>query len=245
MQVHPEPQALRASRAERSRGLVLRWPDVTRSEPDLDHLVVDVVNTGEGRWRPDGDSFVAIGFLARAGEAPGSALFGFAGGQAPAFALDPGEYARVHVLLDANQWRDRRPGRHEISATLMDLGVRTETPLEVDLTADLIERHRPPAGRPASPTPDRRRAMEERLATLRALVDAKRHLGAVLETVTTAESEADALLGIGELLYCPKDAARWVYDTSLRRFGSESIDRVAQEAEGLERELERTAPDRG
>ncbi|MFB6610586.1 hypothetical protein ACFCVO_09725 [Agromyces sp. NPDC056379] len=235
VQIHPEPQPLRASRAERSRGLVLRWPDVTRSEPALDHLVVDVVNTGEHRWRPDGDSFVAIGFLARAGEEPGPALFGFTGGQEPAFALDPGEYARVRVLLDANQWRDRVPGDHEITATLMDLGVRTETPLEVHLTAELIEQHQPRPGRTRLPAAEHRHAMEERLEGVRALLAARALLGSVLETVTNATSDADALLGLGELLDCPHAVATGVYNTPLRRFGSESIDRLAQEAEELER----------
>lgn len=243
MQVHPEPQALRASRAERSRGLVLRWPDITRSEPDLDHLAVDVVNAGEHRWRPDGDAFGAIGFLARAGQESGSGFLALTGDQAPAFALDPGEYVRVPVRLGSSQWLDREPGRHEVIATLMDLGVRTETPLEVHLTAELIEQHRPPADRPLPPAAEQRRVMEERLATLRALLAANRHLGAVLETVTTAASDTDALRGIGELLDCPQDGAMLVYNTSLRRFGSESIDRLAGEAEELARELERTTPD--
>ncbi|HEY9366620.1 MAG TPA: hypothetical protein VIP55_08310 [Agromyces sp.] len=243
MQVHPEPQPLRASRAERSRGLVLRWPDVTRSEPDLDHLVVDVVNTGEGRWRPDGDAFGAIGFLARAGQEPGPGFLALTGDQAPAFALDPGEYVRVPVRLDSSQWRDREPGRHEVIATLMDLDVRTETPLEVHLTAELIEQHRPPADRPLPPAAEQRRVMEERLAMLRALLAANRHLGAVLETVTTAASDTDALRGIGELLDCPQDGAMLVHNTSLRRFGSESIDRVAQEAAELERAIEHMTTD--
>lgn len=243
MQVHPEPQPLRASRAERSRGLVLRWPDVTRSEPDLDHLAVDVVNAGEHRWRPDGDAFGAIGFLARAGQESGSGFLALTGDQAPAFALDPGEYVRVPVRLGSSQWLDREPGRHEVIATLMDLGVRTETPLEVHLTAELIEQHRPPTGPPLPPAAEQRRVMEERLATLRALLAANRQLGAVLETVTTAASDTDALRGIGELLDCPQDGAMLVYNTSLRRFGSESIDRLAGEAEELALELERTTPD--
>lgn len=239
MQVHPEPQALRPSRAERGRGLILRWPEVTRAEPDFDQLAVDVVNTGDERWRPDGDSFRAIGFITRPGDRLGTIYFGFVGDGPPALALDPGDYARVAVHLDANQWKHLDPGRYEISATLMDLGVRTETSLEVDLTAELIEAHQPPpARRPQPPAPGRRRAMEERLEQLRALVDARRHLGALLETVTTAKSDADALRGIGELLDCPEHVARIVYDTSLRRLSSEDLERLEQEVDQLEREIE-------
>ena len=140
--VHPDPQPLRSSRAERRRGLVLRWPETTRSEPDFDRLALDVVNAGEHRWRPDGDSFIAIGFIARPNGEPGPGSFALVGGGSPSFALDPGEYARVAVSLGANQWEGLEPGRHEISATLMDLDVRTEPALDVQLTAELIERHR-------------------------------------------------------------------------------------------------------
>ena len=159
VQVHPEPQALRPSRAERSRGLALRWPEVTRSEPDFDQLAVDVVNTGDERWRPDRDSFMVIGFITRPGNELGVGYFGFVGGGPSPFALDPGDYARVVVHLDGGQWKDLDPGRHEISATLIDLGVRTESPLEVELTAR----------RPQPPTPDRRPTLEVRLERLRRL----------------------------------------------------------------------------
>jgi len=130
---------------------VLHWPESTRSEPAFDRLALDVVNTGEHRWRPDGDSFTAIGFITRPGGGPGSGSFAFVGGGPPAFALDPGEYARVHVSLNPNQWEGLEPGRHEISAVLIDLGLRTVASLEVQLTAELIEQHRPGPGRARPP----------------------------------------------------------------------------------------------
>lgn len=241
VQVHPEAHALRPSRAERSRGLVLRWPEATRSEPDLDRLAVDVVNTGDRRWRPDGDSFVAIGFVTRPGERPGSGYFGF-NGPPPAFALDAGEYARVSVTIDSSQWRDLEPGWHEVSATLVDLGVRTEAPLVVELTAAQIEQHRPRTDQARPHAPDHRRMMEQRLEMLHAVLGASDRLGAVLETVRAARSDAEALLGIRELLDCTPDAARAVFETSLRRFRPESVDRLAEEAEELRRTIERAAP---
>lgn len=240
VRVHPEPQPLRPSRAERGRGLVLRWPEVTRSEPDLDQLAVDVVNTGAERWRPDGDSFRAIGFIARPSGTLGDFYLGFVGGGPSAFALDPGEYARVPVHLDASQWKDLEAGRHEISATLMDLGVRTETPLEVELTAEQIEQHQPPPDRAPRSTPDHRHE-RERLEGVRALLAANNDLGAVLDVVTAAASDNDARRGIQDLLGCSPDAAHVVYEMQLRRFRPESIRRFAEEAAELERRIEHSA----
>lgn len=237
-QVHPEPQRLRPSRAERSRGLMLRWPEVVRSEPDFDRLAVDVVNTGDERWRPDGDSSAAIGFITRPGDGLGTSYLGFVGGGPSAVALDPGDYARVPVHLDASQWKDLEPGRHEISALLMDLGVRTESPLEVELTAELIERHRPRAERARSGLPAKRHELQARRDMARAHLAASEQLAAVIEIVTSSASDDAAVREIRELLECSADAARSVYEMPLRRFRPENIDRLAEEADELERRIE-------
>jgi DNA gyrase/topoisomerase IV subunit A len=83
--------------------------------------------------------------------------------------------------------------------------------------------------------------MEERLDGLRALLDAGRRPGAVLEIVTTAASDDDALSDIRELLSCSPNSARLVYDTSLRRLSSTHLDRASQEVEALERAIEQAA----
>lgn len=236
--VHLEPQHLRPSRAERSRGLMLRWPEVVRSEPDFDQLAVDVVNTGDERWRPDGDSFRAIGFITRQGNGLGTSYLGFVGGGPSAFALDPGDYARVPVHLDASQWKDLEPGRYEISALLMDLGVRTESPLEVELTAELIERHRPRTERARPGLPAKRHELQARRDMARAHLAASEQLAAVIEIVTSSASDEAAVREIRELLECSADAARSVYEMSLRRFRPENIDRLAEEADELERRIE-------
>ena len=127
------------------------------------------------------------------------------------------------MRLNANQWEGLAPGRHEVSATLVDLDVRTETALDVHLTAELIDQHHPRPGRIHQPPANRRRALEEHLPRLRALLAAEGQLGQVLETVTTAASDAEALSGIRDLLDCPPDSAALVYNAALRRFGSEKV----------------------
>ena len=236
--LHPDTFPLRPSRAQRSRGLVLRWPEVIRSEPDVDRLAVDVVNAGEDRWRPNGDSFHVVGTLRRPGDDAKSYLFAFVAGQDPAFPLDAGEYARVRVVIDSNQWREIEPGRYNIHAVLAELGVRAETPLELELTEELIDRHRPRTGRPSAPSSDQRPAMTERLEIIRALLSARDRLGAVMEIVAVASSDDDARQGIQELLDCTPSASGAVYSASLRRFRSGHPDLLAREAEELKRALE-------
>jgi hypothetical protein len=70
--------------------------------------------------------------------------------------LDAGEYVRVRVAIDSNQWRDVEPGRYNVHALLADLGVRAETPPEHELTEELITRHRPRTGGMRAPRWDRR-----------------------------------------------------------------------------------------
>lgn len=241
--VHPDTFPLRPSRAERSRGLALRWPEVTRSEPDLDRLAIDVINTGDSRWRPIGDSFHVVGTLQRRrGEEQGGFFFGFVGGADPAFPLDAGEYVRVRVTIDANQWRDLQPGRYQVNAMLAQLGVRAESPLELELTEELIKRHRPRPSRSGPPT-DQRRAMMERLEMIRGLLSARENLGALVEVITTASSDDDARQNFQELLGCRPSVADGIYSASLRRFRSAHPDHLVREADDLERAIDQAASD--
>lgn len=240
--VHPDTFPLRPSRAERSRGLALRWPEVTRSEPDLDRLAIDVINTGDSRWRPNGDSFHVVGTLQRQGEKQGAYFFAFVGGADPAFPLDAGEYVRVRVTIDANQWRDLQPGRYQLNATLAQLGVRAESPLELELTEELIERHRPRPTRSGPPT-DQRPAMMERLEMIRGLLAARENLGALVEIITTASSDDDARQNIQELLDCPPSVADAIYSAPLRRFQTTHPDHLIREADDLERAIDQAPSD--
>ena len=241
--IHPDTLPLRPSRAERSRGLELRWPDVTRSEPDIDGLAIDVVNTGEGRWKPNGDSFHVVGLIQRSGAADEGAFFAFVGGSDPAFALDPGEYARVRVTINANQWRDIEPGRYQLHAVMAELAVRAETPLELELTEAVIERHRPRNSPPSAPSSDPRPALQERLAMTRGLLDASERLGALVEIIAGAHSHDEARRGIQELLACSPSVADGVYFTQVRQFQADHLERLVVEADELEREMEHAATD--
>jgi hypothetical protein len=154
--VHPTPQLHRPSNKDRAGGLLLRWPDVTRSAPDVDLLAIDIVNTGAARWHPQGDSFVVIAELRLPGAPAGSSKYAFVGGQNPALPLDPGEYARVRVTIDASQWERAKAGRYEVHPTLVGLGLRSAEPVHVELTEQIIRDHlprRPPPLPPPAPVP--------------------------------------------------------------------------------------------
>ena len=154
VRINPTTLLRRPSRTERSRGLALRWPDVTRTEPDLDLLAIDIVNEGSARWHPQGDSFLVFAAFRQPGGPVPPVYFAYVSGQSPALPLDPGEYARVRVVIDANQWATVQPGRYEVYAALVDLGPHTTEPLVVDVTAHNIQLHepqRPAPGPPAHP----------------------------------------------------------------------------------------------
>ena len=84
--------------------------------------------------------------------------------------------------------------------------------------------------------------MSERLEIIRALLSASGRLGAVVEIVAAASSDDDARRGIRELLDCSPSAAEAVLFAQLRRFRSEHLGHLVQEAEELERALESATP---
>jgi hypothetical protein len=237
--VHPEVFPLRPSRAARSRGLSLRWPGVSSDDPNLDQLAVDVVNDGDERWIPAGDSFYAAGILAPAdddGPWAKGVSFGYVSGQFRAFALDPGEYARIQVTIGSDQWQSVRPGPYRLYARLVDLPVRTESPLDVQLTAATIAQFRRPADRPAPPQGDRHARTRERVKYLHALRDARLRLTEVLNLIAEADSDEAALTGIQRLLGCDATAAAGVYAMQLRRLRTHPRDLLTDEITELERD---------
>jgi hypothetical protein len=150
LRMYPLLQPRRPSARERAGGLVLRWPEVTRSAPDLDLLAIDIVNTGAERWLPQGDSFVVFATLQHPGMPPASSSYAYVGGQNPALPLDPGEYARVSVMIDSSQWEHAHPGRYEVHPVLVDLEVHGTDPLDVDVTERNISDHLPQRPFPGS-----------------------------------------------------------------------------------------------
>ena len=85
------------------------------------------------------------------GPAP-AVYFAYVAGQSPALPLDPGEYARVRVVIDASQWNDAHSGPYEIHAFLVDLGLRGADPLHVELSDQDIQSHLPRRPPPPPPT---------------------------------------------------------------------------------------------
>jgi hypothetical protein len=67
-------------------------------------------------------------------------IFGYITGRNPASPLDPGEYSRARVVIDSSHWRDIAPRTYEANAVLVDLGLRSKDPLQLDITRDDIQR---------------------------------------------------------------------------------------------------------
>ncbi|MRG60114.1 hypothetical protein GE115_09555 [Agromyces sp. CFH 90414] len=237
LHVYPDQHALRPSRRNRGRGLELRWPEVTRSDPDLDHLWIDVVNTGDERWIPNGDGFYVTATLVGPGRDGGS--FAFVAGREgeSAVPLDPGEHGRVRARLAMSGLDDLEPAEYEVHAWLMDLSIRTSEPLRVQLTPEWIARRRAEAA-PRRPPPDERAHLESRLAMLRAMVAARAQLPQIVELLLEPSPDRGASIDrIAELLGCSPADARGVYMMSLDRFDRHGPDRLAMELQQLERAL--------
>ncbi|MFF2371818.1 hypothetical protein [Agromyces sp. NPDC058110] len=234
-------RALLAERAERSRGLELRWPEVTTSAPDVDALAVDVVNVGERRWDPTGSAFHAVALLRPESDPDASKgfFFGFVAGSSPAVALDPGEYARVTARIDANHWRDLSPGRYLVDAALAVLDVRTASPFAIELSAEQIAAHQPRFRHAPPPPPagERTAAARERATMLRTMIAAAERSHEVLDLVRQQPTEQEALVAIADLLECDETGARAVHSTSLLRFSPSSLARMRLELEELEQRL--------
>jgi hypothetical protein len=141
LSLYPSPLPRRPSPRARAEGLVLRWPEVTRAAPNLDLLAIDIINAGTKRWHPHGDSFVVFAGLRKPGGPDPSVSFAYVSGRNPALPLDPGEYVRVRVEIDSNQWVDLQPGRYDVLAGLVDLGLAAAEPLQVDVTEHDVRRY--------------------------------------------------------------------------------------------------------
>ncbi|MCZ2261655.1 hypothetical protein [Isoptericola sp. QY 916] len=138
----PRDRAL-PSDPEHSRGLVIRWAGPTAAQPDIELLAVDLVNEGTELWTPrEEDLIVAGGLLLSPGEERASFGFGFFGSQGAAVPLGPGDYARLPVSIGGSEWARAKPGPAHVRAVLPALSLWTEDLLPVDLTADVIDRHR-------------------------------------------------------------------------------------------------------
>ena len=228
-----KPERLRASLAERRRGLTLRWPAVVRPDSAPDAFAIDIVNTGDVRWEPDGDSFTVVGTVAPEGEE--SVYIGWATMGGPrAVPLDPGEYARVPVQIAESAWAALTPGEYVVHALLVPLMVRSE-PLRIEVSAQTIELAQR-AGR-SRDSGRHRRAREEDLRRQRVLLDATSRLADIGAAIDGTATEEEAIGAIEALLGVGTAAAREVFRASVSDLHAASAvwrrERIAETEEKL------------
>jgi hypothetical protein len=213
--VQPDPMPLRPSRAERRRGLQLRWPALMTSGSAPDDFVVDIVNTSPARWQPDGDGFNVVGVFTDSGSTDVS--FGWAtSSQQKSVPLDPGEYARVPVSINPGVWSTLEPGTYDLHAVLVSLGLRTVQPLSIDLSAEAISRNQKRGTRPLASPASRRRMLDQEVERIQAQIRASHSLDRVVDAVMTAETDDDAIADIGRVLRVDANLAASIYHSALR-----------------------------
>ncbi|UNK70306.1 hypothetical protein [Microbacterium sp. H1-D42] len=235
--IHPEAFPVRRSRAERAGGLSLRWAQLSQDEAEDGVFVIDIVNVGAARWRPDGDPFVVVGVVSRAGGAPGVASFGYVSGQSPAVPLDPGEYARVHVTISESQWAPLEPGRHELHAMLAMLPVRSAEPLRFDLTQQQVDQRRSRLRSCARTPADEGEAHRRNYRRQKALVESANRLEEIAQVITGATSTDEATAAVALILHGDEDAARGIVQTPLMQFTSDAIQRMRANVLRIDQEL--------
>jgi hypothetical protein len=238
--VQSETMPLRPSRAERSRGLEMRWPEATRTSIDaaLDGVgfAIDIVNTGESMWRPDGDPFHVVGVIIPAEQK--DVGFGWMSGKGNnrAVPLAPGEYARLPVDVGDGQWRDLQPGSYELRAFLPGLAVPSPPPLPLELTAEVIERQRPtPRG---TPTPaEEKKHFEAQIAQSRALQAARQRFSELADAAVSAVSQEAARDEVQRILGVDAMAANAVVHARLVDVTDEAMEQTHRLIEHLEGRL--------
>ncbi|SCY35287.1 hypothetical protein SAMN05216488_1491 [Microbacterium sp. LKL04] len=201
------PERLRASHAERRRGLALRWPSVARPDAGPDGFVIDVVNTGSQRWEPDGDSFQVVGSVTGAHESRVLMTWAASGGM-PAVPLDPGEYARVPVDIDEDAWAAVVPGENTLHAWLVPLRVVAE-PLQIQVSAESVKDAQ--ANERWEGSDQNRAALAADLLEQRAILDAGPRLPEIASAIAGTTTEEDAAAAIESLLGVGASAAEAVF----------------------------------
>jgi hypothetical protein len=233
--VHPDTHRRRPSRAERRRGLEVRWPMAVTDPTGARAFAVDIVNTGTELWLPTGDSFQVIGVFTE----PGVTSFSFGFGDMyrdSAMALAPGDYARVPVTIPTNVWDQLEPGRHDLHAVVVHLGLQTTTPLAVDVTEEVIASHRR-RDHARSMSPDRRRIVHRQIRDIEARIAAGPQLAQIAESMSEAETEEDAVRRVAATLDIEEEAAQAITRAPLRDFLSSSADVLRQNIQHLTRSL--------
>ncbi|MEW2013529.1 MULTISPECIES: hypothetical protein [Microbacterium] len=241
--VWPEegPARLRASYAERRRGLALRWPTGQRTDAGPDGVAIDIVNEGEQRWEPDGDRFHVVGAVTGPAESR-VMMHWMASDGVPAVALDPGEYARVPVVIDREQWARLEPGDATLHAWLVPLQVKAP-PLPIIATPASIDALRP-SGR-WDDSGWSLREMTQELNQQRAVSDAASRLPDIVSALEGTTTDDEAVAAIAARLTVDESAAGAIFHAFLRDLHPASADDRRERIAELEQviEQERNAAD--
>ncbi|MDT3317702.1 hypothetical protein Q9S71_12820 [Microbacterium sp. KSW4-11] len=214
------PARLRGSYAERRRGLALRWPAGQRPDAGPDGFAIDIINEGERRWEPDGDTFHVVGAVAGPEESR-TMMMWMATSGTPAVALDPGEYARVPVVIDRESWAQLQPGEATLRAWLVPLRVMGE-PLPITVTVESIE-----AVRPSERWEDSGwslREMTQELNQQRAVSDAASRLPDIVAALEGTMTDDEAVAAMAARLEVDESAADAIFNAFLRDLHPASAD---------------------
>lgn len=228
------PARLRGSYAERRRGLALRWPASQRTDAGPDGFAIDIVNEGERRWEPDGDAFHVVGAVAGPEESR-TMMMWMATSGTPAVALDPGEYARVPVVIERDRWARAVPGAATLHALLVPLHVAAE-PLPITVTAasiDAVQR----ADTWAHTGWSLREMMQE-VRRQRAVSDAASRLVDIATALDGTTTEDEAVAAIASRLVVDVADAEAIFNAFLRDLHPASADDRRERILDLERTIE-------
>jgi hypothetical protein len=241
--IHPGTERLRRGRVERARGLELRWPGSMPLGDGSEVYAIDVVNTGDTRWLPDGDSFQVVGTFVGVGVTEHS--FGWAHvHQDTAVPLDPGEYARVRVGIDSNPWNRLEPGEYDLHAHLVDLNLASPM-LRVTLAAETIERRRAPVHHRELTPEQRRRHLERDIERMHVQLAAGESLPALAEALSGVDSRGDAMATIAAALGTDPSMSEIVLMSSLREMLPATAEQTRMQLRDAERRLAEFEADSG
>ncbi len=228
------PARLRPSLAERRRGLAMRWPAGQRTDCGPDGFAVDIVNEGKRRWEPDGDTFHVVGAVTGPEESRAMMMWMATDGT-PAVALEPGEYARVPVVIDENRWAQAEPGAATLHAWLVPLQVKVE-PLPITVTAasiDAVQRAKTWHNSGWS-----LREMTQELNQQRAVSDAASRLPDIVAALDGTTTDDGAVVAIAGRLEVDESAAGAIFNAFLRDLHPASADDRRERIAELEQMIE-------
>ncbi|MFI8631409.1 hypothetical protein ACIGEP_02280 [Microbacterium sp. NPDC077663] len=234
--VWPEeaPARLRASYAERRRGLTLRWPAGQRTDAGPDGFAIDIVNEGEQPWEPDGDRFHVVGAVTKPNE-PRMMMMWMESDGTPAVALGPGEYARVPVVIAQEPWEQLECGEATLHAWLVPLDVRAE-PLPITVTTASIDGLR--RGERWKDSGWSLREMTEELNQQRAVSSAASRLPDIVAALGGTTTDDEAVTAIAARLEVDESAAGAIFNAFLRDLHPASAEDRCERIADLERMVE-------